>query len=70
MTAKLINLRQARKRKNRAEEEIRAKENRALYGRPTHEKKLEQAEAVRADKALEHHRLTSPLPPTEEDPDE
>ncbi len=70
MTGDLINLKLARKRQKRAADEARAKENRALYGRPLHEKKLDAAEAKRSDKALEHHRLTPPNAPSEETPDE
>jgi hypothetical protein len=57
MTGKLINLRLARKRKTRAEAALQAKENRALYGRPLHETKLEAAEDERSRKAHDQHRL-------------
>jgi hypothetical protein len=57
MTGKLINLRLARKRKTRAEAALQAKENRALYGRPLHETKLEAAEETRSRKAHDQHRL-------------
>lgn len=55
--ADVINLRTARKRKERSEKEQRAAENRALHGRPKVEKKQTRLEAEKSASFIEAHRL-------------
>ncbi|HWC63171.1 MAG TPA: DUF4169 family protein [Rhizomicrobium sp.] len=55
--AELINLRQARKAKARAEKEKQAEANRVAHGTPKALKKLEQARTELAAKRLENRRL-------------
>jgi Domain of unknown function (DUF4169) len=58
--AEIVNLRQARKRKARADKERAAEENRALHGRSKAEK-LRDAEAARKSRDfLEGHRRDRP----------
>jgi hypothetical protein len=52
MTAGVVNLRQARKRRQRADKERRAEENRVIHGRTKDEKKLARA---RNEKAVRDH---------------
>ncbi|NBJ11939.1 DUF4169 family protein [Microvirga arsenatis] len=54
--AEIINLRQARKNKARAEKEARAEQNRISFGRTKAEKKLTKAEQELAKSRLEAHR--------------
>jgi len=54
--AEIINLRQARKNKARAEKEVRAEQNRISFGRTKAEKKLTKAEQDLAKSRLEAHR--------------
>ena len=60
MPADIVNLRQARKAKARAEKERTAAANRARFGRPKPERLREQAEQARADKELAGKRLEKP----------
>ena len=55
-----INLNKARKAKEKAEAEQRAKENRAKFGRTKAEKKLEAAKAGQQVKQTEGHRRETP----------
>jgi uncharacterized membrane protein YqiK len=58
--SEIVNLRQARKRKARADADKTAAERRAAYGRPKAEK---QAEALRREiegRALDGHRRDDP----------
>ena len=57
MTAKIINLRQARKAKARAEKDRQAEENRARHGRSKAERHASEAEAERAVRRLDGLRL-------------
>jgi len=57
-----INLNKARKAKEKAEAEQRAKENRAKFGRTKAEKKLEAAKAEKQAKLTESHRREMPDP--------
>lgn len=57
MDGPVINLRQKRKTAKRQQDSQKAAENRALYGRPTHEKKLDSAKAKLKDKQLDGHHL-------------
>lgn len=54
--AEVINLRMARKRKERAEAEVRAASNRALHGRTKAEKNKQRAEQARLDRTVEGAR--------------
>lgn len=54
--AEIVNLRAARKRKQRDEKERRAEENRARHGRTKVEKLAEAAERERGAAALDGHR--------------
>jgi hypothetical protein len=53
----VVNLRLARKRKERAEKEAVAAENRALHGRSKADRQLDQAKKQKADAFIEAHRL-------------
>ncbi len=57
-----INLNKARKAKEKADAEQRAKENRAKFGRTKAEKKLEAAKAEKQAKLTESHKLSPPDP--------
>ena len=54
--AEIINLRQARKNKARAEKEARATQNRVSFGRTKAEKTLTEAERDLEKSRLEAHR--------------
>lgn len=54
--AEIINLRQARKNKARAEKEARADQNRIAFGRTKAEKNLTKAEQDLAKSRLDQHR--------------
>ena len=56
--ADVVNLRQARKRKERADKEQQAAENRAKHGRTKGEKARGTADAARARRQLDQARLT------------
>ena len=57
MTADIINLRNARKQKARAERDAAAAANRRAFGRPKAEKQKTAAERAKAERALKGHRL-------------
>lgn len=57
MSAELVNLRRARKARLREEDERRAAENRARFGRPRAERDAQSAEADRAARALDGSRI-------------
>ena len=54
--AEIINLRQARKQKARAEKEARADENRIAFGRTKAEKNLTKARQDLAKNRLDQHK--------------
>ena len=56
MTADVVNLRQARKAKARADKQRTASANRAVFGRTKAEKAKASAERERAGRALDSHR--------------
>jgi len=56
MSGKLINLRQKRKQNERTEKRKAAAQNAALHGRTKAEKTLQQAQALRAARALDGHK--------------
>lgn len=60
----VINLRQARKARARAEKEAQARENRARFGRTGAEKRRDADTAERDDRRHEGHRIGD-----DEDPD-
>ena len=55
--AELINLRRARKAKERAQKEKAAEANRVLHGTPKHLRKLSEAEKGKAEQQLSGQRL-------------
>ena len=55
--AELINLRRARKAKEKAEREKTAEANRVLHGTPKHLRKLSDARKDKAEQSLSGHRL-------------
>ena len=57
MSAGIVNLRQARKAKARAEAERKADANRIAFGRGKSERKLSEAAAKLAERRLDGHRL-------------
>ena len=58
--AEIVNLRQARKDKARAEKEALAEANRQKFGRSKAEKALADAERDKAGRVLDAHRLDKP----------
>jgi len=60
--AEIVNLRQARKRKVRAEKEARAAENRIAFGRTKAEKDLTRAEQDMAARRLDSHKRDDEKP--------
>lgn len=54
--AEIINLRNARKQKARAEKEQQADQNRVLFGRTKGEKLKQAAEKTLADRKIEAHK--------------
>jgi hypothetical protein len=54
--AEIINLRQARKHKARAEKEARADQNRISFGRTKAEKELTKAERDLANRRIDSHK--------------
>ena len=54
--AEIINLRQARKQKARADKEARAEQNRITFGRTKAEKELTKAEQDLARSRLDSHK--------------
>ncbi len=54
--AEIVNLRQARKHKARAEKEKTAEANRLAFGRTKAEKQTTRLEKARAEKSLDAHR--------------
>lgn len=53
----LVNLRMARKRASRQQEEQSASTNRLAHGQPKHVRKLEAAREEQAKSILEQHRI-------------
>jgi hypothetical protein len=53
----VVNLRQVRKRKARADREQQAAENRSLHGRSKAEKTRDASDKLRADAFVDGHRL-------------
>ena len=55
--AEIVNLRQARKRKQRQSEEAAAAERRFAFGRSKAERRLSEQERLKAEHDLESHRI-------------
>ena len=55
--AEIVNLRRARKAKDRAEKEKAAEANRILHGTPKHLRKLSEAKKDKAEQRLSGHKL-------------
>lgn len=60
MAADIVNLRQARKARQRQDKEQHAAANRARFGRTKAERQREAAEQERAERALAGKRLDAP----------
>ncbi len=58
MTGNVVNLRMARKRKERAKKEANAEQNRISFGRTKHEKNLTKALNDKQDKFVDDQKLT------------
>jgi hypothetical protein len=56
--AEIVNLRRARKARDRASAEAQAEQNRIAFGRTKAERKLTEAEKALAERCLEGHRLS------------
>jgi hypothetical protein len=56
MSAEIVNLRQARKKRERAQKDAQAAANRALFGERKADKALRRAEERQAAERLEGHR--------------
>jgi len=56
MTAKIVNLRTARKRKTWLKKEIIAEENRHAFGQPAHQRRAAEAEKEKLLRFIEAHR--------------
>lgn len=54
--AEIINLKNVRKQKARAEKEVQAQQNRVLFGRTKAEKLKQSAEKALAEKAIDGHK--------------
>lgn len=59
MCAEIINLKMARKARNRSEKERQAEQNRISFGRTKHEKSLTKALNEKADRQLDQGKLES-----------
>lgn len=58
--AEIINLRRARKQRDRAAADKQAEQNRISFGRSKAERSLTEAERDKAARTLEGHRLPTP----------
>jgi Domain of unknown function (DUF4169) len=56
----IVNLRRARKLKERERQQAEAAERRAFFGRSKAEKRLIESERALAEASLDAHRLTGP----------
>ena len=55
--AELVNLRAARKRAKKRQDDLRADTNRLAHGQPKHWRKLEAAQKAKAGRDLDQHRI-------------
>jgi predicted secreted protein len=60
--AEIINLRQARKNKARADKQVRAEQNRITFGRTKAEKELTKAERELEQRRLDSHKRDDEKP--------
>ena len=60
MSAEIVNLRQVRKRKSRAEKEAKASENRKFYGQPSSQRRHREAIEDLEKRALDGKRRIKP----------
>ncbi len=58
--AEIVNLRRARKLKERERQQAEAVQNRAVFGRSKAENRLVESERALAEASLEAHRLARP----------
>ncbi|MBO6918301.1 MAG: DUF4169 family protein [Rhizobiaceae bacterium] len=58
MANNVVNLRMARKRKERAKKEVNAEQNRISFGRTKHEKNLTKALNDKQNKLVDDQKLT------------
>ena len=58
--AEIVNLRRARKLKERERQQAEAVQNRTVFGRSKAEKRLVKREQALAEASLEAHRITRP----------
>jgi len=59
----IVNLRTARKRRKRVEQEQEASENRARFGRTRDAKVTERLDKEQAERRLDAHKRASSVPP-------
>jgi hypothetical protein len=55
--AELVNLRAARKRAKKRQDDLRADANCLAHGQPKHRRKLEAAQQAKASRDLDRHRI-------------
>ena len=55
--AELVNLRNARKRAKRRQDDQRADTNRLAHGQPKHRRKLDAAQQAKASRDIDLHRI-------------
>ncbi len=55
--AEVVNLRVARKRAKRRDDDQRAHANRLAHGRPNHERELEEERQIKTSRDLDRHRI-------------
>jgi hypothetical protein len=58
--AEIVNLRRARKLRERERQQAEAAQNRTVYGRSKAEKRLVESERTLAEASLDAHRLAKP----------
>lgn len=68
MSAEIVNLRQVRKQKQRAEKEKRAEDNRRSFGRSKAERDAARQRREELEKQVDAHRLTSDPSPGDDNP--
>ena len=67
MSAEIINLRRARKQRERDRKNAEAEQNRARFGRTKVEREVETLSRVRAEQALDGHLRVGEVPPSASD---
>ncbi len=66
MSAEIVNLRRARKAKQRADSARKAAENRAVHGRTKQQRARKTTDRQRAERELDGARRTAPAAPGDE----